>query len=325
MSGVVLLLFLGILFVNVSESRRLPKSTSNETVIKVALLQMMPSKNNLTENIEIATNYCIKAQQMGADIALFPEMWNIGYDIMYPGYDPENQSGHFGWLDLAVPTNSSYVQHFQQLAAKLNMAIGVTYMEAYEPNPRNTISLVDRFGNIVLTYSKIHTCDWLPAEGSTFPGDGFYVTELNTAKGNLSVGAMICFDREQPESSRILMIKGAELILTPNACILAQIQINQFQVRAFENGVVVALTNYPAPYQNGWSVAYNADASTLVEAGGDEGIYMAEFDIEAVRAFRAQTAHGDAFRRPYMYSAITTLQKNPAFQEPNFFQRDRLF
>lgn len=45
-------------------------------------------------------------------------------------------------------------------------------------------------------------------------------------------------------------------------------------MRAFENGVVVALTNYPAPYQNRWSVAYNADASTLVEAGGEEGIYM---------------------------------------------------
>ena len=43
------------------------------------------------------------------------------------------------------------------------------------------------------------------------------------------MGAMICFDREQPESARILMIKGAELILTPNACILAQVQINQFQ------------------------------------------------------------------------------------------------
>eukprot|EP00026_Physarum_polycephalum_P012396 Phypoly_transcript_12697.p1 GENE.Phypoly_transcript_12697~~Phypoly_transcript_12697.p1 ORF type:complete len:321 (+),score=49.87 Phypoly_transcript_12697:97-1059(+) len=300
-------------------------AAANSTTINVALLQMMPSKDNLTANIEIATAFCTKAAAQGADIALFPEMWNIGYDIMYPGYDPNNQSGHMAWLELGVTTNSSYVQHFQDLAAQLNMAIGVTYMEQYNPKPRNTISLIDRFGNIVLTYSKIHTCDWLPAEGSTFPGDGFYVTELNTAKGNLSVGAMICFDREQPESARILMIKGAELILTPNACILAQVQINQFQTRAFENGVVVALTNYPAPYQNGWSVAYNADASTLVEAGGDEGIYMASFDLVELRAFRAQTAHGDAFRRPYMYSAISTLQKQADFAAPNFFHRDRLF
>ncbi len=52
---------------------------------------------------------------------------------------------------------------------------------------------------------------------------------------------MICFDREQPESARILMIKGAELILTPNACILAQIQINQFQYERNHNGIITLL------------------------------------------------------------------------------------
>jgi len=228
-------------------------------------------------------------------------------------------------MDLAVPTESSYVQHFQQLAVELNMAIAVTYLQQYKPNPRNAVSLIDRFGNILFTYAKMHTCDWLPAEAATFPGDGWYVAELNTTKGNITVGTMICFDREQPESARILMIQGAELILTPNACILAQVQINQFQTRAFENAVVVAMANYPAPYQNGWSVAYNANASTLVEADGEEGIYMAQFDIDEVRAFRAQTDHGDAMRRPYMYQAITTLAKNQAFQLPNFFHRDRLF
>jgi len=321
-------LLFSLFFVLSSASRPMPavmpKITSNETTVRIALLQMMPTKN-ITDNINIATTFCTKAAQMGADIALFPEMWNIGYDIMYPGYNPDDQTGHYQWLQLGVETNSTYVSHFQNLAAELNMAIGVTYMEKFSPNPRNTISIIDRFGNIILTYSKIHTCDWLPAEGSTFPGDGFYVAELNTVKGNLSVGAMICFDREQPESARILMIKGAELILTPNACILAQIQVNQFQTRAFENGVVVALANYPAPYQNGWSVAFNADSTPLVEANGDEGIYMAEFDLVALRAFRAQTAHGDAFRRPYMYSPISTLQKQGDFKAQNFFHRDRLF
>ena len=29
---------------------------------------------------------------------------------------------------------------------------------------------------------------------------------------------MICYDREFPESARILMLQGAELILVPNAC-----------------------------------------------------------------------------------------------------------
>jgi hypothetical protein len=47
-----------------------------------------------------------------------------------------------------------------------------------------------------------------------------------------------------------------------------------FRTRAFENAVVVAMTNYPAPYMNGNSVAYGADASQLVAANGAEGVYM---------------------------------------------------
>ena len=33
----------------------------------------------------------------------------------------------------------------------------------------------------------------------------------------MTVGAMICYDREFPESARILMLRGAELVLVPNA------------------------------------------------------------------------------------------------------------
>lgn len=44
------------------------------------------------------------------------------------------------------------------------------------------------------------------------------MTDLDTAGGIVKVGAMICYDREFPESARILMLKRAEIILVPNAC-----------------------------------------------------------------------------------------------------------
>ena len=64
---------------------------------------------------------------------------------------------------------------------------------------------------------KVHTCDF-DMEAALTPGDDFYVCTLDTAKGDVRIGAMICYDREFPESARILMLKGAELILTSNAC-----------------------------------------------------------------------------------------------------------
>ena len=95
-----------------------------------------------------------------------------------------------------------------------------------------------------MTYVKVHTCDF-DQEAILTLGDDFYVCTLNTNRGDVRVGGMICFDREFPESARILMLKGAELILTSNACKLEANPIGQFRARAFEVMVGVVMTNYP--------------------------------------------------------------------------------
>lgn len=100
------------------------------------------------------------------------------------------------------------------------MAIAVTLLEKHEPKPRNTVCLFDRHGELIYRYSKVHICDFGEDddEGVLDAGYDFYVAELDTAKGRIKVGSMICYDREFPESARVLMMKGAELLLVPNAC-----------------------------------------------------------------------------------------------------------
>ena len=46
----------------------------------VALLQLIPL-NSQKENLEKGLKYCKMAKESGADLALFPEMWNIGYNF----------------------------------------------------------------------------------------------------------------------------------------------------------------------------------------------------------------------------------------------------
>lgn len=53
-------------------------------VFNVALLQLsttISTKDNMLKGIE----YCKKAKEMGADIAVFPEMWNTGYEMLFEG------------------------------------------------------------------------------------------------------------------------------------------------------------------------------------------------------------------------------------------------
>jgi predicted amidohydrolase len=113
------------------------------------------------------------------------------------------------------------------------MAIVVTYLEKHTKAtfpPKNAITLIDRFGQQMLHYSKVHTCDWTAIDALTYPVDQFYVATLTTVINiSLHVGAMICYDREQPESTRILMLQGAEVILILNACFFDPIRLAALQ------------------------------------------------------------------------------------------------
>lgn len=287
--------------------------------IRVALLQIMPT-GTLEGNLEKGLKHCRKAKELGADIALFPEMWNCGYQI------PEDIEK---LKTLAVDKNSDFISEYKKLAKELNMAIGITFLETYEPLPRNTICLIDRFGNEVYTYAKVHTCDFGDERRLT-PGEEFYVAELNTDKGNVKVGSMICYDREFPESARILMLKGAEILLVPNACPMEINRISQLRARAYENMLGIATVNYPKmqPDCNGHSTAFDGIAyrpqdegsrdTLIIEADESEGIFLADFPISEMREYRGREVHGNAYRRPDKYEILLSGD----IKEP-FIRKDR--
>ena len=274
--------------------------------LKIALLQIAPC-DSLNENLKKGVGACRKAREMGADIALFPEMFSNGYRIY--GRPVEE------WQAEAIPADGEFVGAFGKLAKELNMAIGITLLERYDGDPRNALVLFDRFGERRLSYSKVHTCDF-DVERNLTPGEDFYVTELDTACGPVKVGAMICYDREFPESARILMLKGAELILTPNACPMEINRLSQLRARAFENMLAVVTCNYPGtvPDCNGGSSAFDGVAylpdlegsrdTCILQAGEEEGIYIARLDLEQLRAYRACEAHGNAWRHPKKYGLL---------------------
>lgn len=129
---------------------------------RVALLQLLPEKSR-AENLRKGLDACRAARAMGADLALFPEMWSNGYGL--PG-------GPEGLEREALEPDDPFLLAFRDLARELDMAVGVTYLERYEPLPRNSLTLFDRFGRPVLTYAKVHTCDFGEERAFT-PGEGF--------------------------------------------------------------------------------------------------------------------------------------------------------
>ncbi len=161
-------------------------------------------------------------------------------------------------------------------------------------------------------------------------GNEFLVCDLDTEGGNVKVGAMICYDREFPESARILMLKGAEVILVPNACPMEINRLSQLRARAYENMTAIATCNYPAPYSNcnGHSSAFDGVAylpdmpgsrdTCVLEAVEQEGIYLAELDMYMIREYRSREVHGNSYRRPELYKQLISEEKNAPFIRADF-------
>ncbi|MCL5005570.1 MAG: carbon-nitrogen hydrolase family protein [Acidobacteria bacterium] len=325
------------LSVSEAKAQAKPDQCEDSESLKVALLQMTSSiinpeasspgkmvvmdadavRQRQKANVQHADACCRQAAALGADIALFPEMWNIGY----AGFDVKQKNARERWLELAVDNESAYIRHFTALARELNIAIAVTYLQKWNPAPRDTVSIISRSGEIVLTYAKVHTCDFTPTEASLTPGDDFPVCALDTRVGPVQVGCMICYDREFPESARILMLNNAEVILVPNACVIDQLRTDQLKTRAFENAVAVAMTNYASLPFDGNSLAYDSTGKSLVDpvSAGAEKIQIARINLHELREHRKKTIWGNAFRRPRKYKAIISEKVEPVFERKNFF------
>ena len=274
--------------------------------IKIAFLQLVPGKT-LEDQLNIGIEACKEAKEKGADIALFPEMWSDGY------YIPQDVNE----LDsLAINKDCDFIDAFKNLAQSLEMAIGITFLEKNEDNaPLNSVIFFDRAGKEILHYSKVHTCAFAD-EAVLAGGDDFYVAELDTGSGSIKIGSMICFDREFPESSRILMLKGAEIILQPNACPLEINRLAALRTRAYENMVAVATCNYAQgqPDCNGHSVLFDgvpwlpdepgARDMCAFEAPGKAGVYVAELDVDQLRLHRSRDVMGEKYRHPGKYGIL---------------------
>ena len=272
-------------------------------LLKIALLQIAPC-GALDGNLEKGLESCKQAKKMGADIALFPEMWSNGYDIYHQPLDCVKSA--------AISANGDFVHSFGN-------GDGI----------RNSLVLFDRFGVKQLTYAKVHTCDF-DVERHLTPGEDFYVTALDTACGTVQVGAMICFDREFPESARILMLKGAELILVPNACPMEINRLSQLRGRAYENMLAIATCNYPetVPDCNGGSSVFDGVAylpeeehsrdTCILQAGGQEGIYLASLNLDQLRSYRQQEVHGNAYRHPKKYGLLVDRKIDPPFVRDDY-------
>lgn len=275
--------------------------------MRVALVQQRVAAPAPAATLADGLAHCAQARADGADLVVFPELWQTGYAPC-----PPDGPARATWLDLAIGLDDPWLQGFQRCAAELRLAIVVTFLRRAGAAVTDAAAVFDADGRLVLVHDKVHVCDF-SWEAVLAAGEEFTVGPVTTRAGTVALGVMTCFDREFPESARALALAGAELIACPNACLLCDDRIGQVRARAFENMVAVAVANYPIPAMNGRSCAFDGIASMgnrprdhrVVLAGPRAGLVYADIDLDALRRYRADGLWQPARRRPRAYRALT--------------------
>ncbi|MEE4177829.1 MAG: carbon-nitrogen hydrolase family protein [Bacteroides sp.] len=312
----LLQLSVAISFILIATIPSMYAQNDSHNKITIAHLQLFAFNNNIEENMQKAELYCRKADSIGADLAVLPEMYSIGCGYDEPAVIED-------WLSQAISIDDPFIKHFVALAKELEMAIAVTFLEKENMEYYNSVCVIDRFGEICLKHRKVHLWEPSLVEAVCTSGKEFNVYNLDTKNGTFKLGAMICSDYYFPESGRILMLNGAEIVIVPNAAPLNDHLLAMLKSRAVENSFGVALVNFPGEKEcpaychTGRSTAYNPwywGEYQIFEADEKEGIFISEFDLTEIRRYRNESYFGNAFRHPALYKPLTDTIVNEPFK-----------
>lgn len=252
-----------------------------------------------TNTAAVCGEIAAAADGSGARLVVFPEAALTGYvfESMEETVDGSVTADGPEFAAIADACRSTDVW---TIVSAIERADGGVYNSAFLIGP----------DGIAGRYRKVHTL-CLGADRFARRGDEFRVWDLPIGR----IGINICYDGTFPESSRILKLLGAQLIVLPTNWPMLHMKREQTQMRAYENHVNYFAVNRVGEERGtvfpGGSLAVGPRGELLAEAGDSPERIVVEFDMAASDRNRVVLAPGDyefdyvADRRPDTYRSVT--------------------
>ena len=176
----------------------------------------------------------------------------------------------------------------------VNLILGSVALESNVDNKStNTSFVIDRNGNIVGRYDKIHLYiankpDFkIDERDDTIPGTQLGLFELD----NIKIGVGICFDLRFPEYFRELVKNGAEIIFLPSHFNKSTGNIAWevlTKARAIENQVYFCAVNQTGKKLCANTKAISYDGEILKSLDDEEGVLTVDLDLEKQKIYRKE-------------------------------------
>ena len=228
-----------------------------------------------------------QAAAQGTDLVTLPEIWNGPYQQdLFP--------------DFAEPRFGPSWQLLSNLAAQYGIWLsGGSIAEREDGKVYNTAYVFDRSGNEVARHRKMHLFDINVTGGQHFMESqtlsaGSQVTVFDTEF--CKMGLCICYDARFPELFRLMVDRGAKLILVPAAFNMTTGPAHWellFRQRAVDNQVFCVGTSpardEAASYRAwGHSIVTDPWGRIVTQMEEGEELRTVELDLELADQIRAQ-------------------------------------
>lgn len=283
-------------------------------VVTVAATQMACSWDRQA-NIANADRLVREAAAKGAQIILIQELFETPYFCQKP--NPQ-------YLQLATSVEQNpAIQHFQKLAAELQVVLPISFFELAGRARFNSIAIIDADGKLLGVYRKSHIPDGPGYHEKYYfnPGDtGFKVWNTRYAR----IGVAICWDQWFPETARSMALMGAELLFYPTAIGSephdASITSRDHWQRVQQGHAganlmpLIASNRIGREEQDGYDITFYGSSFIADQFGAkveemdetSEGVLVHSFDLDQLEHIRsAWGVFRD--RRPNLYGSIKTL------------------
>ncbi len=258
-----------------------------------ACVQIAITPNDVQANVSKGVSWLKKAVgENEAELVVFPETVTTGYET---GLDAE------GLWDLVDEAPGLITQGIQKAADELGVYVvwpsyrrGSARGEVY-----NSSILIGPGGEILGIYDKTHPAPWERRDHGGWVLVGDHAEVFDTELGTL--GMIICYDGDFPELSRLLAVKGAEIIIRVSALQRSfDIWLMTNSARAYDNHVYVIASNLVGRdamdnYGFGHSMIVNPIAWRLAQARGTEEIIAARLDPDPLRYITWGSKHPQNF------------------------------
>jgi predicted amidohydrolase len=288
---------------------------------RAALMQLtFPQRNSVADNLAIVEQWVARGAEAGAAVIFFGELALTGYLLNTAGLRAPS-SGSSEHYRRAQPVPGPATAAVAEIAARHNVTVvagmgdlqaGVVYNAVFAAGP----------GGYLGKQRKLHIPD---AEYRYYgPGSSFNVLDIGVCK----LGVSVCFDNWFPETSRVLALKGAEVLFSPWMWTIpheASAEVRQqalgyrqkmhrrvFAARALDSAVyVLVLDHVGLEAENfefpGVSMAFDPYGELIAEAEPyQEQMLLVDLKAAEVEKYRTYGHHYTLkYRRPEIYGALT--------------------